>query len=65
MSPRPQAGEGRRTNLPCMGRIPTVQEHLDLVNFKIAPEADNIYRHLNFDRMEEYRPHKIIKLTQV
>ena len=48
-----------------LGRIPTVQEYLDLVNSKIAPEADNIYRYLNFDRMEEYRPRKIIKLTQV
>ena len=48
-----------------MGRIATVQEHLDLVNFKIAPDANNIYRYLNFDRMEEDRPRKIIKLTQV
>ncbi len=48
-----------------LGRIPTVQEYLDLVNGKIAPEAENIYRYLNFDRMEEYRPRKIIKLTQV
>ncbi|BAN34628.1 bifunctional aconitate hydratase 2/2-methylisocitrate dehydratase [Sulfuricella denitrificans skB26] len=48
-----------------LGRIPTVQEYLDLVNSKIAPEAENIYRYLNFDRMEEYHPHKIIKLTQV
>jgi aconitate hydratase 2/2-methylisocitrate dehydratase len=48
-----------------LGRIPTVPEYLDLVSSKIAPEADNIYRYLNFDRMEEYRPRKIIKLTQV
>ena len=48
-----------------LGRIPTVQEYLDLVNSKITPEADNIYRYLNFDRMEEYRPRKIIKLAQV
>jgi aconitate hydratase 2/2-methylisocitrate dehydratase len=48
-----------------LGHIPTVQEYLDLVNSKITPEADNIYRYLNFDRMEEYRPRKIIKLAQV
>jgi aconitate hydratase 2/2-methylisocitrate dehydratase len=48
-----------------LGRIPTVPEYFDLVNSKITPEADNIYRYLNFDRMEEYRPRKIIKLTQV
>ncbi len=48
-----------------LGRIPTVREYLDLVNSKITPEADNIYRYLNFDRMEEYRPRKLIKLTQV
>jgi aconitate hydratase 2/2-methylisocitrate dehydratase len=48
-----------------LGRIPTAQEYLDLVNSKITPEADNIYRYLNFDRMEEYRPRKVIKLAQV
>ncbi|MHB0984913.1 MAG: bifunctional aconitate hydratase 2/2-methylisocitrate dehydratase [Sulfuricella sp.] len=48
-----------------LGHIPTVQEYLDLVGNIIAPQADNIYRYLNFDRMEEYRPRKTIQLTQV
>ncbi len=48
-----------------LGRIPTVQEYLDLVGNIIAPQADSIYRYLNFDRMEEYRPRKTIQLTQV
>lgn len=48
-----------------LGRIPTVQEYLDLVRGKITPQADGIYRYLNFDRMESYRPRKTINLTQV
>jgi aconitate hydratase 2/2-methylisocitrate dehydratase len=48
-----------------LGHIPTVQEYLDLMRSKITPQADGIYRYLNFDRMESYRPHKTIKLTQV
>jgi aconitate hydratase 2/2-methylisocitrate dehydratase len=43
-----------------LGRIPTVAEYLELVNSKITPQADNIYRYLNFDRMEEYRPGKAV-----
>ena len=43
-----------------LGRIPTVAEYLELVSSKIAPQADNIYRYLNFDRMEEYRPGKAV-----
>jgi len=48
-----------------LGHIPTMQEYLDLVGNIIAPQADNIYRYLNFDQMEEYRPRKTIQLTQV
>ncbi|MGE5027368.1 MAG: bifunctional aconitate hydratase 2/2-methylisocitrate dehydratase, partial [Betaproteobacteria bacterium] len=47
-----------------LGHIPTTQEYLDLVRSKITPQADGIYRYLNFDRMESYRPRKTIKLTQ-
>ncbi len=46
-----------------LGRIPTAQEYLDLVQSRIAPQGDGIYRYLNFDRMESYRPRKTIPLT--
>jgi aconitate hydratase 2/2-methylisocitrate dehydratase len=34
-----------------LGRIPTVQEYLDVVGSKIEPFADNLYRYLNFDQI--------------
>ncbi|GJD17538.1 bifunctional aconitate hydratase 2/2-methylisocitrate dehydratase [Rivularia sp. IAM M-261] len=34
-----------------LGRIPTVQEYLDIVGTKIQPFADNLYRYLNFDQI--------------
>lgn len=34
-----------------LGRIPTVQEYLDIVASKIHPFADNLYRYLNFDQI--------------
>ncbi|AFY41811.1 bifunctional aconitate hydratase 2/2-methylisocitrate dehydratase [Nostoc sp. PCC 7107] len=34
-----------------LGRIPTVQEYLDIVANKIHPFADNLYRYLNFDQI--------------
>lgn len=34
-----------------LGRIPTVQEYLDIVSAKIHPFADNLYRYLNFDQI--------------
>jgi aconitate hydratase 2 / 2-methylisocitrate dehydratase len=34
-----------------LGRIPTVQEYLDIVAQKIHPFADNLYRYLNFDQI--------------
>ncbi|MBD2200296.1 MULTISPECIES: bifunctional aconitate hydratase 2/2-methylisocitrate dehydratase [Calothrix] len=34
-----------------LGRIPTVQEYLDIVAKKINPFADNLYRYLNFDQI--------------
>ncbi|MDD5330311.1 MAG: bifunctional aconitate hydratase 2/2-methylisocitrate dehydratase [Sulfuricella sp.] len=47
-----------------LGRIPTAQEYLELVQSRVAPVGDGIYRYLNFDRMESYRPRKTIHLTQ-
>ncbi|MBE9234704.1 bifunctional aconitate hydratase 2/2-methylisocitrate dehydratase [Anabaena aphanizomenioides LEGE 00250] len=34
-----------------LGRIPNVQEYLDIVGEKIHPFADNLYRYLNFDQI--------------
>ncbi|HLO87317.1 MAG TPA: bifunctional aconitate hydratase 2/2-methylisocitrate dehydratase [Nostocaceae cyanobacterium] len=34
-----------------LGRIPTVQEYLDIVAKKINPFAENLYRYLNFDQI--------------
>lgn len=48
-----------------LGRIPSVEEYLAVVEQKIAPLADNIYRYLNFHQMEQYiRPGKVIPLVQ-
>jgi aconitate hydratase 2/2-methylisocitrate dehydratase len=49
-----------------LGRIPTVEEYLAVVQNKIAPLAENIYRYLNFHQMERYiRPGKVIPVMQV
>ncbi|HUW50963.1 MAG TPA: bifunctional aconitate hydratase 2/2-methylisocitrate dehydratase [Sulfuricella sp.] len=45
-----------------LGHIPTVQEYLDLVDSRITPQADSVYRYLNFDQMEAYVPRRIIPI---
>ncbi len=48
-----------------LGRIPHHEEYLEIVQDKIAPLADNIYRYLNFDRMGQYiRMGKVISVVQ-
>jgi aconitate hydratase 2/2-methylisocitrate dehydratase len=48
-----------------LARIPTVEEYQAIVRDKIAPLADNIYRYLNFHKMEAYaRPGKVIPILQ-
>lgn len=37
-----------------LGRIPTVQEYLDIVAKKIDPFADDLYRYLNFDQIADF-----------
>ncbi|MDP2784114.1 MAG: bifunctional aconitate hydratase 2/2-methylisocitrate dehydratase [Sulfurimicrobium sp.] len=37
-----------------LGKIPSVEEYLAMVQDKITPLADNIYRYLNFNQMETY-----------
>ncbi len=49
-----------------LGRIPGAEEYLALVQDKIAPLADNIYRYLNFNQMEAYAVKgKVIPVVQV
>jgi len=49
-----------------MGKIPSVEEYMTMVQNKIVPLADNIYRYLNFNQMESYaRKGKVIPVTQV
>ncbi len=49
-----------------LGRIPGLEEYLALVQDKIAPMADNIYRYLNFNQMEAYAVKgKVIPVAQV
>ncbi len=48
-----------------LGRIPTPQEYLDAVQNKLAANADNIYRYLNFDQMDDYKPKKVIPIAEV
>jgi aconitate hydratase 2 / 2-methylisocitrate dehydratase len=37
-----------------LGRIPTVQEYMDIVANKIDPFAGDLYRYLNFDQVEGF-----------
>jgi aconitate hydratase 2 / 2-methylisocitrate dehydratase len=37
-----------------LGRIPSVQEYLDIVGEKIQPFADNLYRYLNFNQISGF-----------
>ena len=38
-----------------LGRVPTVEEYMNVVNEKIDPLAGEIYRYLNFDQLKAYR----------
>ncbi len=37
-----------------LGRIPTLEEYLDIAARKINPFADNLYRYLNFDQIADF-----------
>ena len=37
-----------------LGRLPTVQEYLDIVARRIHPFADDLYRYLNFDQIADF-----------
>ncbi|MBE9007087.1 bifunctional aconitate hydratase 2/2-methylisocitrate dehydratase [Fortiea sp. LEGE XX443] len=49
-----------------LGRIPTVQEYLDIVANKIHPFADNLYRYLNFDQIAGFEDEgRVIPLEEM
>ncbi|WP_017314374.1 bifunctional aconitate hydratase 2/2-methylisocitrate dehydratase [Mastigocladopsis repens] len=49
-----------------LGRIPTVQEYLDIVANKIHPFADNLYRYLNFDQIAGFEDEgRVISLEEM
>jgi aconitate hydratase 2/2-methylisocitrate dehydratase len=37
-----------------LGRIPTVQEYMDIVPSKLAGKEDDVYKYLNFNEIEGY-----------
>lgn len=49
-----------------LGRIPNVQEYMDIVAHKIHPFADNLYRYLNFDQIAGFEDEgRIIPLEEM
>ena len=48
-----------------LGKIPTLEEYLAISNQKLSKGVDSIYRYLNFDQMPEYKPKKVIEITEI
>jgi aconitate hydratase 2/2-methylisocitrate dehydratase len=49
-----------------LGRIPTVQEYMEIVAIKINPFADNLYRYLNFDQIANFEDEgRVIPLEEM
>jgi aconitate hydratase 2/2-methylisocitrate dehydratase len=49
-----------------LGRIPTLQEYLDIVANKIHPFADDLYRYLNFDQIVGFEDEgRVISLEEM
>jgi aconitate hydratase 2/2-methylisocitrate dehydratase len=49
-----------------LGRIPTVQEYMDIVANKIHPFADDLYRYLNFDQIAGFEDEgRVIPLEEM
>ncbi|WP_414589669.1 bifunctional aconitate hydratase 2/2-methylisocitrate dehydratase [Scytonema sp. PCC 10023] len=49
-----------------LGRIPTVQEYLDIVANKIHPFADDLYQYLNFDQIAGFEDEgRVISLEEM
>ncbi len=43
-----------------LGRLPTPAEYFAQYQEKIAPKADQVYRYLQFDELEEYKGLRIV-----
>lgn len=49
-----------------LGRIPTLQEYMDIVAHKIHPFADDLYRYLNFDQITGFEDEgRVIPLEEM
>jgi aconitate hydratase 2/2-methylisocitrate dehydratase len=48
-----------------LGKIPTLDEYLAISNQKLSKDLDSIYQYLNFDQMPEYKPKKVIEITEI
>ncbi|MGK7875767.1 MAG: bifunctional aconitate hydratase 2/2-methylisocitrate dehydratase [Xenococcaceae cyanobacterium] len=49
-----------------LGRIPTVEEYMDIVTEKLDPFAGDLYRYLNFDQIEGFEDEgRVIPLEQM
>lgn len=49
-----------------LGRIPTIQEYMEVVASKINPFADNLYRYLNFDQIANFEDEgRVIPLEEM
>jgi aconitate hydratase 2/2-methylisocitrate dehydratase len=48
-----------------IGKMPTMQEYMQVLGDKVSKDADAVYRYLNFDQMEIYAPKKIIPISEI
>lgn len=48
-----------------LGKMPTMQEYLQVLGDKVNKDTDAIYKYLNFDQMTEYQPKKVIPIAEV
>ncbi len=47
-----------------LGRIPDMQEYLDVVGDKLSKNSSEIYKYLNFDQMSAYAGKKVIPIAE-
>ena len=47
-----------------LGKMPTMQEYLQVLGDKVNKDADVIYQYLNFDQMADYKPKKVIPIME-
>ncbi|MFM9914002.1 MAG: bifunctional aconitate hydratase 2/2-methylisocitrate dehydratase [Methylophilaceae bacterium] len=47
-----------------LGKMPSMQEYLQVLGDKVNKDADVIYQYLNFDQMAEYKPKRVIPIVE-